>query len=442
VAHQTAALKVRPYKDVMWTASSNPGNPKYYDCMELAVEDAEDKPWPINYRYVGKLSKTKSGKDCLDWHDTDLHFYFPLGDLAKNYCRNPTNLRLNTTLPVCFLDTNELPVEDYKDWEWEECSPPICGEDCVRNEEEAANAAPGTPPCQEFIEPSPDRQAIVSVISMGGVGIGDDVSNVDEEIVRKMVRPDGRIVSVDEPAKAAPLQILDMAFGGDHRVGSPNSANGEAWYSHVTQGGQYYGLLFLTAFQIGGEFTSSQMGLKFESGQDYLAFSYQQGLGNDAVDVVNENTTFDAIPPMGEDDVDILYFSPLWEVEGGEGRKIALLGDLGKYVPFSRQRIQDVQFNGNALSFSVIGSGDVSIGVLEEGENAREFVVKGQFDDDDIFDLDVFRLEFDAISLTSACRKPDGDPCLTEKPGNLPGLAPMLKPGFAIMLITLLTQTI
>ena len=52
------ALGLRPFKDVFWTSSSNPGNNYYYDCMEVDLPANPNVPWPLNYRYVGPINVT------------------------------------------------------------------------------------------------------------------------------------------------------------------------------------------------------------------------------------------------------------------------------------------------------------------------------------------------------------------------------------------------
>ncbi len=70
-----------------------------------------------------------------------------------------------------------------------------------------SSATSEMPYCDELVEPSGDRMAAVSVLMTGGVGIGDDVENMDLDVVRRTCREDGRILSVDAPAKAAPIQV-------------------------------------------------------------------------------------------------------------------------------------------------------------------------------------------------------------------------------------------
>ncbi len=49
-------------------------------------------------------------------------------------------------------------------------------------------------------------QAAVSVLSGGGVGIGDSVPGVDRELVAATCRTDGRILSLSHPLTITPLQ--------------------------------------------------------------------------------------------------------------------------------------------------------------------------------------------------------------------------------------------
>ena len=59
-----SSLGLAPFKNVFWSTQRNPGNPFYYNCMEVANNSDSDKPWELNYRYTGYNNLTKSGYTC------------------------------------------------------------------------------------------------------------------------------------------------------------------------------------------------------------------------------------------------------------------------------------------------------------------------------------------------------------------------------------------
>merc|ERR1712179_771674 len=84
---------------------------KEVDCLNPATKGAD---------YTGKISKTKSGRDCQMWSSSSPHVpYRDFGSIGDhNYCRNPDN----EEGPWCYTtDPNKR---------WEFCDVPICV-DCL-----------------------------------------------------------------------------------------------------------------------------------------------------------------------------------------------------------------------------------------------------------------------------------------------------------------------
>ncbi len=77
----------------------------------------------------------------------------------------------------------------------------------------------------EFREPAPKREAIVALLSTGGVGPGDRIDKVDKDIVMSTCRKDGTLLHPDMPARSSPLQILRMAFAGRQNPHVPHRYN-------------------------------------------------------------------------------------------------------------------------------------------------------------------------------------------------------------------------
>ena len=70
------SLGLAPFKNVFWSSERNPGNPFYYNCMEVANNSDSDKPWELNYRYTGYNNLTKSGYTCKVKNDRNQFLAF------------------------------------------------------------------------------------------------------------------------------------------------------------------------------------------------------------------------------------------------------------------------------------------------------------------------------------------------------------------------------
>ena len=120
-----------------------------------------------------------------------MHFSAPNHDLERNACRNANvSPSWGEGKPWCF--TNASLHSDPSTWEWETCDIPVCGRDCRRGSQLGDDD--NLPPCQLLPEPNPAREAIVSVISAGGVGLGDRVDYLNQTIIRATCRQDGRLL--------------------------------------------------------------------------------------------------------------------------------------------------------------------------------------------------------------------------------------------------------
>ena len=174
-----------------------------------------------------------------------------------------------------------------------------------------------------------------------------------------------------------------MAFGDGHKVTDPNSGYGEVWHTHVTQAGSYFGLIFLSAVNsVSDPVKPSQLGLSLEGGgAEYLVSSYANGLSGSSVVTANSDLE---LPEQENTEFDIWYMSPLWEITGGvAGEKVAFVGDLTKYVPFSRGRFPEVAFQnqvgevGGSLTVTSVGNvADLSFAFVTSEGIIEELTVK------------------------------------------------------------------
>ena len=84
------------------------------------------------------------------------------------------------------------------------------------------------PPCEEYIEPNPELQTLVSLFSGGGVGIGDNLNYMDENLVKSTCRSDGLLLSIEYTLIVSPIQLQRM-LQDDCSPSIPHSCSGEIW---------------------------------------------------------------------------------------------------------------------------------------------------------------------------------------------------------------------
>lgn len=218
------------------------------------------------------------------------------------------------------------------------------------------------------------RQAVVSLISRGGVGPGDRIDNVDYDVVMRTCRQDGRLLVPDKPALAAPIQMLHMAFSGTHNPMVPHSFEiGEIWTTWTTLNDRYvFPLIFLSETTDVGVVSWSKLGLddaNLQTSENYVIF-YHGGALLGGISDLKKIQLGDpiAIPDIGVDKMELLHMSPLWTLNGSQ---VALLGELGKYVTVSKERIK-------GLHLSVAAGGESTISLdIEVISKEIEFATTG-----------------------------------------------------------------
>ncbi len=165
-----------------------------------------------------------------------------------------------------------------------------------------------------------------------------------------------------------------MAFGEDHKVTDPTSAYGEIWYTHVTHSQQhYFGILFVSENLITDNVKTTQLGLKLDEDTDYVLFSMSSKLADSAV--INYEAE-PALPIQDRHEFDLLYLSPLWG-DLASGERIAFVGDMTKYVPFSRARFSSVDYdteNGAVLITSVGHVEEITFAIEDENGDIQELI--------------------------------------------------------------------
>ena len=191
----------------------------------------------------------------------------------------------------------------------------------------------------------------------GGVGPGDKIDLLNETIIMRTCRSDGRLLLPDWPALATPIQMLRMAFSGTHSPRDPHAfAIGEIWRSATVLNDRYvWPLLFCS--EVGedvGAVTWKSLGLtdtRLGNVKEYLLYSSSM----DPLSLLNYPNDLIHIPKLDVDQFMTLFMAPLWTMgtTASGTTSVALLGEMQKYVPISRERIWSLQLSGSQSSINV-----------------------------------------------------------------------------------------
>ena len=224
------------------------------------------------------------------------------------------------------------------------------------------------------------------------MGPGDGVDFLNEKLIMRTCRQDGRLLVPDWPARATPIQMLKMAFSdGLRNPRVPHAFGiGEIWSTQTTLNERYvYPLLFCS--EVGDFEAASWKSLaltdpKLNNSEEYLLYSHSKESpaaagGNFVVtSLLKRSRDLIHIPKLDVDQFMTFFMAPLWTMESSSSfqkqqkiRKVALLGEQEKYVPISRERILRVEWSSEMVSLQVIGApGEVvsmSLAILRSDDN-------------------------------------------------------------------------
>ena len=263
--------------------------------------------------YSGDVSTTHHGQKCVDWR----------GDFGIHgaVCRNPrisTNTRSaessvidleNIRQPWCFTTLNHT-TKDF------------CGKQCSRK-----------------YEPNPSLQAAVATLSTGPVAVGDKPENLDADVILRSCRGDGLILS---PSK--PLTAVDRYFLSD----TPT----EIWTSHARISNFTFGIIFMSDILTPLNLTAKEINLEsaFVSDVIFWRITFPPEYRFTVINYL------DKIPLphcVGDNEFCLYFTSPLLEV--GNDR-VAVLGDLTKWVPMSPARITKLILGSYILVLEISGT--------------------------------------------------------------------------------------
>lgn len=257
---------------------------------------------------------TQSGLSCVDW----------AGEfgLSGARCRNPDG----DVAPWCFV------AEDHSQ------------RDYCDNE------------CPEAVEYSPELQSAVSTLAGGPLGVGDKAQNLDVELIMKSCNKEGLLLHPTKPATVIDLYFMSPEYR-------------EVWTGYSTVGDYTFGFIFLAEVEKPLSLSSFDLNLDEAFLTDVLLWqNYPEGSSHQQLVGVGEGVL---LPPCGGFlNFCLFYTSPA--ISAG-GKDLFILGERGKWVPVSPQRISGVEATSTGVSVSVSGV---------EGER-----VVLSFSDGEVFDV-------------------------------------------------------
>lgn len=195
-------------------------------------------------------------------------------------------------------------------------------------------------------EPNWKLNAVVSTLSTGPVGPSDMIGATNVDMLMKCCRQDGLILKPQYPIRAIDAEIIEAAFGD---TGGPG---GEVWISYT---------------DIGGLRFSNLLVLNLPKGTQYTLYPKDTGIYDHVKDTELYATPYDE--PQGW--VAFNSFTGLTFTDKFDTTRIALyqisqaipgwfmtaiIGEMDKWAPVSRQRIQDITWTNDTVSAPLMGA--------------------------------------------------------------------------------------
>ena len=178
---------------------------------------------------------------------------------------------------------------------------------------------------------------LLSTLSAGMVGVGDETGTASAENLLQAVRPDGVIVKPDVPIVPLDASFLDEANGVD----APLVA---ATYTDFGAMRASYVYAFATGTSTTVSFTPSQLGYSGE----VVVFDYFQGTGT----LVAASSPFATSLPGGSGYYVVVPLGP---------SGIAFAGDPGKFVSLGKKRVASESDDGTLAVHLVYAAGETSV---------------------------------------------------------------------------------
>ncbi|KAK6194945.1 hypothetical protein SNE40_000473 [Patella caerulea] len=184
-----------------------------------------------------------------------------------------------------------------------------------------------------LLEPYPELELIVALLSRGPVGVGDRLKFVNSTILKMCCSTDGKLLQPMNPAKAIDSQIMQAAF----QDGS--GPDGEVWstFTSVSAVGMInakYGIIFSAGLSKPFDVTPENLYLDYQFPNSKIysrkhpsqLFDFKMG-----TNFTLENCTLE--------DFCLYYTAPIIEFDGQE---VVILGELDKWIHMPYQRVKQI----------------------------------------------------------------------------------------------------
>lgn len=186
-------------------------------------------------------------------------------------------------------------------------------------------------------EPYAEIEALLAVMSVGPVGIGDAIGGAEADLVRRTCRADGMLVKPD-----VPLAALDRCFARHGHLGEALTV-GETYSTHAAGRWQYVLTLHASHARqpLRERVALADLG-ELRPAAPVLLYDWRRG-------------TAERLAPDGGWDVELDFqdwdYRVLCPLLPGER---ALIGDVGRYATMGDRRIADVEASAERLAFDVL----------------------------------------------------------------------------------------
>jgi len=188
-----------------------------------------------------------------------------------------------------------------------------------------------------LIEPNPELQAIVSVLSTGPVSFGDAIGYTNISLILSTCRSDGMILKPDKPAT-----VIDKTF-------LSNGPKGDLWDTFTAFGAYRWHYILVPDLNQ----PYSLYPVDIESAFPGVVYKFNN---SNIIQNFNDNTTLN-LPVIirnittGYTPFNYFNIAPIFEENG-----LVLLGEVSKIVPVSHQRLSNLNVTSSGFEVLVLGA--------------------------------------------------------------------------------------
>jgi hypothetical protein len=204
-------------------------------------------------------------------------------------------------------------------------------------------------------EPNCELQALVSVLSCGGVGPGDKIGLANKELLLKTCRADGLLLKPDKPATTIDARFL------------PGGPKGEVWDTYVEFEGVRWRYLFVANQKEPFDLAPGEVGLSGDNPSIMLDCRTDLAKPVHAFAQTPLHLGGITVSKPAEIPFQLFLFAPL-DVTG-----LAFLGESNKFIRVSKQRFKLISDMGKSVE--VLGTPGEKVS-LEWQSPARPVVLK------------------------------------------------------------------